>query len=144
MKINNSIFALLLSICVSCQSPGYFQTSETFPPSDDLNDALLKDIVVTVQNNFLPAKTRFFFPHSGEKLAVALEASLRKYGYALSLDAKHREKNDLQLGYKYSEIEPSVFVLRVVIGEAFQINRLYQQTKEGEYLAAGPILIRKG
>lgn len=144
MKINNSIFALLFSICASCQNGGYFQTSETLPPSDDLSDALLKDIVVSVQNNFLPAKTRFFFPHGGEKLAVALEASLRKYGYALSLDAKHREKNDLQLGYKFSEVEPGVFVLRVVVGEAFQINRLYQQTKDGEYLAAGPLLMRRG
>lgn len=144
MKINNSIFALLLSISASCQNGGYFQTSETLPPSDELSETLLKDIVVTVQNNFLPAKTRFFFPHGGEKLAVALEASLRKYGYALSLDAKHREKNDLQLGYKFSEVEPGVFVLRVVAGEAFQINRLYQETKDGEFVAAGPLLMRRG
>ena len=144
MKIRNTMFLLLLGFSVSCQSSGYYQTSESLAPADELNETLLKDIVVTLQNNFLPAKTRFFFPHRGEKLAIALEASLRKYGYALSLDAKHREKNDLQLAYKFSEVEPGIFVLRVVAGEAFQINRLYQQTKAGEYLAAGPLLLRRG
>lgn len=144
MKIKNIVFASLLLFSFSCQTPGYFQTAESVPPSDELNETLLKDVVVSVQNNFLPAKTRLYFPHNGEKLAVALEASLRRHGYALSLDSKNREKNDLQFAYKFSEVEPGIFVLRVVIGEGFQINRLYQQTKDGEYLAAGPILMRRG
>lgn len=144
MKIKNTLLAMFCLFSVSCQTPGYFQTAESIPPSDELSDALLKDIVVSVQNNFLPAKTRLFFPHGGEKLAVALEASLRKYGYAISLDTKHREKDDLQFAYKFSEVEPGIFVLRVVVGEGFQINRLYQQTKDGESLAAGPILMRRG
>ena len=144
MKIKNILLSSFVLFFISCQTPGYFQTAESVPPSDELNETLLKDVIVSVQNNFLPAKTRFFFPHSGEKLAVALESSLRKYGYALSLDAIHREKNDLQFAYKFSEVEPGIFVLRVVVGEGFQINRLYQQTKDGEYLAAGPILMRRG
>lgn len=143
MMIKNVVLSLFV-LTVSCQTPGYFQTAESVPPSDELNESLLKDVVVSVQNNFLPAKTRLFFPHSGEKLAVSLEASLRKHGYAISLDSTHREKNDLQFAYKLSEVEPGIFVLRVVVGEGFQINRLYQQTKDGEYLAAGPILMRRG
>ncbi len=129
---------------ISCQTPSYFQTVESVPPSDELSEALLKDIVVSVQNNFLPAKTRLFFPHSGEKLALSLESSLRQHGYAISHDLKHREENDLQVAYKFSEAEPGIFVLRVVVGEGFQINRLYQRTKDGEFLAAGPILMRRG
>lgn len=140
------LFAILMTLgfMTSCQSTGYFKTSESAAPSDELNDMLLKDIVVTVQNNFLPAKTRIYFPHGDEKLAVALEASLRKYGYALSVDSKNRQAGDAQLAYKFSEVEPGMYVLRVVVGEGFQVNRIYQQTKDGEYFAAGPLLMRRG
>lgn len=133
-----------LAFLSSCQTPGYFQTKEQVKPSEEFEALLLKDIVVTVKNNFLPAKTRLFFPHDGENLAGALETELRKYGYAVSRDEKSRKEEDVQLGYKLSEIEPKVFVLTVVLGESFQVNRIYQQTPEGEYLAAGPLLMRKG
>ncbi|MCX6131516.1 MAG: hypothetical protein NTX25_20950 [Proteobacteria bacterium] len=128
---------------VGCQS-GYFDLKEAVTPTDELNQRLLKDVATSIQANFLPAKTRFYFPHRKEKLAEALEASLRKYGYAISSDLKSREKSDIQLAYQFSEVEKGLFVLRVSIGEGLQINRLYSEAKDGEFIAAGPLLMRKG
>lgn len=139
-------FSVLLgfgSIILGCQS-GYFDIREAVTPSDDLNQRLLKDVLTTIQANFLPAKTRFYFPHGREKLAEALEGELRKYGYAISADSKSREKTDIPLAYKFSEFEKGLFILSVAVGEGFQVNRLYSETKDGEYVAAGPLLMRKG
>ena len=146
MSAKNLILAFSLSILTSvsgCKT-GYFDTKEAVAPSDELNDRLLKDVLVTIQNNFPPAKTRFHFPHGGEKLATALDASLRKYGYAVSSDPKSRDKSDIRLAYKFSEIEKGLFVLSVSIGEGFQVNRLYSEGQDGEFVAAGPLLMRKG
>lgn len=135
---------LLCMMMVSCQTGKYFDTKESIKPEDALLERVHKDVVVTIQNNFLPAKTRIYFPHGDEKIATALEDSLRKYGYAISTDQKKgKQKGEVQLAYKFSEIESGLFVLRVVVGEGFQINRLYEQKKDGEFLAAGPLLMRK-
>ncbi len=133
-----------LGTALSGCKTGYFDTKEVVTPTDDLNQRLLKDVVATIQANFLPARTRFYFPHGKEKLAPVLEASLRKYGYAISSDSKSRAKSDIHLAYKFSEIEKGLFVLSVSIGEGFQINRLYSEAKNGEFTPAGPLLMRKG
>ncbi len=133
-----------LGTALSGCKTGYFDTKEVVTPTDELNQRLLKDVVATIQANFLPARTRFYFPHGKEKLAPALEASLRKYGYAISSDSKSRAKSDIHLAYKFSEIEKGLFVLSVSIGEGFQINRLYSEAKNGEFAPAGPLLMRKG
>jgi hypothetical protein len=137
-------FGLSLVTVLSGCKTGYFDTKEAITPSDELNDRLLKDVLATIQNNFPPAKTRFHFPHGREKLAMALEASLRKYGYAVSSDPKSRDKSDIQLAYKFAEVEKGLFVLSVSAGAGFQVNRLYSESKDGEYVAAGPLLMRKG
>lgn len=143
MSAKNLLFITALAFAASCQSGGYFQTSETLAPSDDLKERLLKDTVVTIQNNFLPAKSRLYFPHGQEKIAVALEAELRKRGYAVGVDKLGHKPGDLQLAYKFSENEVGLYVLRVSVGEAFQINRLYKKDEAGEFLEAGPLLIRR-
>jgi hypothetical protein len=146
MNAKRLLFVALIGLgtALSGCKTGYFDTKEVVTPTDDLNERLLKDVLASIQANFLPAKTRFYFPHGREKLALALEAQLRKYGYAISSDSKSREKSDIHLAYTFSEIEKGLFVLRVAIGKDFQINRLYSETKDGEFIAAGPLLMRKG
>lgn len=135
---------LIVALLASCQTGKYFHTSEAITPEHELLERVHKDVVVTIQSNFLPAKTRIYFPHGKEKIATSLEDTLRKYGYAISTDQKKgRQQGEVQLAYKFSEIEPGLFVLRVVLGEGFQVNRFYEQKKDGEFFAAGPLLIRK-
>lgn len=126
---------------ISCQT-GYFETKEVVTPSEDLTSKLLKDVVITLQNNFPPAKTKLFFPHSEEKLALSLETSLRHLGYGLMREAK--DPKAMTLGYKLSPLDNDIFVLNVVVGSQFQLTRLYSKSRDGDYVAAGPMLIRRG
>lgn len=143
-KLSIAVFLGLIPVFSGCQTVGYFDTKEDVTPAEDLHERLLKDVVLTIQNNYAPAKTRFHFPHGKEKLAESLEATLRKYGYGVSSGQKSRENSGIPLAYKFSEIQPGLYVLRVLIGENFQINRLYSMEKDGGYVAAGPLLMRRG
>jgi len=126
---------------VSCQT-GYFETKEAITPTQDLTSKLLKDVVITLQNNFPPAKTKLFFPHEKEKLATSLEDSLRRLGYGLTREEK--DPKALILGYKLSSLDNDLFVLNLVVGPQFQLTRLYSKSRDGDYVAAGPMLIRRG
>ncbi len=142
--IRNLVFTLFAAFSISCQSGGYFKIVEVFTPEAPLSEKIEKDILITVENNFPPAKTRIYFPHRNEKLASTLEGSLRKLGYGVSTEALRRGKGDLQLGYKLSQLSDDLFILRLVVGESFQINRIYERKSDGDFVAAGPIFLRKG
>ncbi len=142
-KLMLTLSLSLVTVLSGCKT-GYFDTKEAITPPDDLSDRLLKDVLASIQNNFPPAKTRFHFPHGQEKLAIALEDSLRKYGYAVSSNPKDRDKSDIQLAYKFAAVEKGLVVLSVSVGAGFQVNRLYSENKDGEFTAAGPLLMRKG
>lgn len=144
MDTRRLILAVFAAFSISCQSGGYYQTVEISPPEAPLSEKIEKDILVTVQNNFPPAKTRIYFPHQDEKLASALEGSLRRLGYGVSREALRREKGDIQLAYKLSQLSDDLFVLRLVVGESFQINRIYERKSDGDFMAAGPLFLRKG
>lgn len=143
-KLKNALILIVLCLPMGCQTGGYFATEEAYVPVDDFADRLAKDIIVSVQNNFPPAKTRLYFPHGKEKLALLLEERFRKYGYGIVSDQKSRQPGDIQIGYKLDSIENSIIMLRVVVGEHFQVNRIYQKDKDGSFIVSGPTLLRKG
>ena len=146
---------LLFFWIFSCQSPGYFQSQEVIKTEDELQERLIKDIIVSLQHNFPPAKTRFIFQHQGKKLGLALDQALRKLGYGIEEKPADVNKTaqvprlgvvKLKLAYILSPLdshELGLVQLRLVVGEEFEISRLYRK-KDGSYSAAGPLLLRKG
>lgn len=135
------LITMIFLISLSCRS-GYFETEETVAPSEDLASKVLKDVVITMQNNFPPAKTKLFFRHKNEKMALNLEIHLRRLGYGLVQDLK--DPKSLRLGYKFGELDKDNFILNLVVGDEFQITRLYSRSRDGDYITAGPMMMRRG
>lgn len=147
---------LLIFFALGCQSSGYFHSQEVIKTEDALQERLIKDIIVSLQHNFPPAKTRFIFNHQGKKLGLALDQALRSLGYGIeekkaanvkkTPQHKTSKSSSWELAYILSPlnaIEPGLLQLRLVVGENFEMNRLYRK-KDGSYSAAGPLLLRKG
>lgn len=144
MKIKSLILWYGLSALSGCQTNGYFETKEAMKLDGESSERLLEDIFVTMKENFPPAKTRLFFPHGAQRLALGLEEGFRKSGYAVATDIASKKPGDLQLSYKIDPGGDSFILLRVMAGEGFQMSRVYLREADGTLRASGPLLIRKG
>ena len=141
MGIRSLVFVLIFT---GCQTGGYFATQEAIEPTGPLVDLLTKEVLVTLEKNFPPARSRILFAHDKEKLAAALEGALRKGGYALISKDQAAKEGDLRLGYTLDSIDSRTIILRMVVGENFASSRLYAKREDGSYAPAGPLLIRRG
>ena len=141
MGIRSLVIALFIT---GCQTNGYFATREVFEPGDALVDLLTREILVTLEKNFPPAKSRLVFVHDKERLAVALDEALRKNGYALIGADQTPQQDDVRFAYTLDYIDARTIILRLVVGENFTSGRLYVKREDGSFAAAGPLLIRSG
>jgi hypothetical protein len=142
--MKNSIFALILFLtAMSCKTT-YYDTSELKATPDGLNASIAKDVVHMISETFPPAQTRIFFPRGKSELSALIDKELRSRGYAVTDESVPRSKPDVQLAYKMSLVDEKFYILRLVAGENYQINRIYQKAKDGKIVASGPVLMRRG
>ncbi len=142
--MKNSILASILFFAGTCCTTTYYDTSELKAAPDGLNVSIAKDVVHMIEESFPPAQTRIFFPRGESELSTLIDKELRGRGYAVTDGSVPREKPDVQLAYKMSFVGEKFYILRLVAGENFQINRVYQKAKDGKIVASGPVLMRKG
>ena len=141
--LSRVIFIFIMMLPLSCQTKDYFQTLEPTIVPDALKENLLADIGSTLPRDFPPAQTRIYFPHKGEALASSMEKALRQKGYAVSAASDAQKSGDIHLGLKLNAMAGDIFLMRLVVGEEYQISRVYQKNKNGAYTASGPILMRR-
>lgn len=122
----------------------YYDSFDLKVAPEGLNVSISQDVVHMIEESFPPAQTRIFFPRGESELSTLIDKELRARGYAVTDGTVPRSKPDVQLAYKISFVGDKFYILRLVAGEDFQINRVYQKAKDGHIVASGPVLIRKG
>ena len=142
--MKTSILTFLLCFAAMGCTTTYYETSELKSVPDGLNVSIAKDILHMIEESFPPAQTRIFFPRTETELSTLIDKELRGRGYAVSSASSARSKPDVQLSYKMSFVGEKFYILRLVAGENFQMNRVYQKAKDGQIVASGPVLMRRG
>ncbi len=143
--MKNLILVLIIFLSIIGCKTTYYDTSELKGAAPEgLNQSIAKDVVHMISESFPPAQTKIFFPRGGSELASMIDKELRGMGYAVTDESGSREKLDVQLAYKMSFVGEKFYILRLVAGENFQINRVYQKAKDGKIIASGPVLMRRG
>ena len=141
MGIKSLVAALFLA---GCQTGTYFDIKEVVEPNDELVALLSKEVLVTLEKNFPPAKNKICFVHDKERLALALDEILRKNGYALITKDPRSQSGELLLAYTLDSLDERTVIVRVVVGDNFSSSRLYSKRDDGSYAPAGPLLIQNG
>jgi len=142
--MKSSILAFVLFFCAAGCTTTYYDTSELKSVPDGLNVSIAKDVVHMIEESFPPAQTKIFFPRGDTELSTLIDKELRGRGYAVTDSTSSRSKPDVQLAYKMSFVGEKFYIIRLVAGEDFQINRVYQKAKDGQIVASGPVLMRRG
>lgn len=142
MKIYNAL--MILALAAGACKTTYYDTSEPKAMPQGLEESIAKDVGHMIEESFPPAQTRILFAKSESKLSKLIDTQLRERGYALSEPSNSAPRGSVQLAYKLSIVGDNYYILRLVAGEGYQINRVYQKARDGKIVASGPVLMRRG
>lgn len=141
--------AILITILLTngCVTRGYFDSYEKKKSEPKDVHIIVSDMVDTLKEKYYPAKTTFVLKRTSnwqqrkkEVFGNVLENTLRSEGYAVSSDDDN--KTGLKFAYIFDAIDEKTFVVRIVVGESYQVNRIYRRRADGKLGPGSAVAIR--
>lgn len=134
-----TLVAMLISGCAVNSGGEYYQISQPVTIATDGVKVVAKDFYGKISERYAPGSTTFVMNHKSEPVAVALESLLRNEGYAVSADP---EESGAKIGVIMDSLDNERVLVRLVVGDSFQVNRLYKLLNDNNLQAVSGFTVR--
>lgn len=119
----------VLAACSTFGSPALFASVDTKGLAAPQAAAVASDMSRHLAQRLAPSSTTLQFKTDGSVFGTALEASLRKAGFAIATGTEISPRETVGLGYVVDEIDGQVMARLVT--PAFSLARVYQVSISG-------------
>lgn len=134
-----ALTAMLISGCAVNSGGEYYQISQPANVATDGVKAVATDFFGKINEKYAPGSTTFVMSHKSEPVAVALESLLRNEGYAVSADP---EESGAKIGVIMDNLDNERVLVRLVVGDSFQVSRLYKLLNDNNLQAVSGFTVR--
>ena len=131
-----------LAACQTMSGTGLVTSEVTAELTPESAGAISEDMVAKLAEQIGPGSTTIALRSDGSVFGVALEASLRSWGYAVVTDQETREAITEPLAYVADPFEGGVLV-RLSTRKA-ELTRMYMVTAEGAVPASPLSVMQRG